>query len=70
MGTPVILDLDIAGDIDDSWALGLALACPDLDVRLVVSCLDDTTHRARVIGKFLEKNFRQDLLHDRLGRGI
>ncbi len=61
MGTPVILDLDIAGDIDDSWALGLALACPDLDVRLVVSCLDDTTHRARVIGKFLEKAGRTDV---------
>lgn len=55
MGRNIILDTDIAGDIDDSWALGFALASPALDIKLVVSCLDDTTHRARVIAKFLEQ---------------
>ena len=29
---PVILDTDIAGDIDDSWALAFLLRCPELDI--------------------------------------
>ncbi len=57
----VILDIDIGGDIDDSWALGLALASPNLDVKMAVSCLDDTTHRAKIIAKFLEKTGRTDV---------
>ena len=27
---PVILDTDIGGDIDDTWALGMLLNCPEL----------------------------------------
>lgn len=61
MGKSIILDTDIAGDIDDSWALGLALASPALDLKLVVSCLDDTTHRAAVMAKFLEQTGRTDV---------
>jgi inosine-uridine nucleoside N-ribohydrolase len=61
MGRSIILDTDIAGDIDDSWALGLALASPALDIKLVVSCLDDTTHRAAVMAKFLEQTGRTDV---------
>jgi inosine-uridine nucleoside N-ribohydrolase len=34
--TPVILNTDIGDDIDDTWALGLLLKCPELDVKLVV----------------------------------
>ncbi len=33
---PVILDTDIGGDIDDTWALGLLLKSPELDLKLVV----------------------------------
>jgi len=31
---PVILDTDIGEDIDDTWALGLLLKCPEFDVKL------------------------------------
>ncbi len=31
---PVILDTDIGDDIDDTWALGLLLKSPELDLKL------------------------------------
>lgn len=34
---PVILDTDIGGDIDDTWALVMTLKSPELDVKLIVS---------------------------------
>ncbi len=34
---PVILDTDIGGDIDDTWALALLLKCPELKPVLVAS---------------------------------
>jgi inosine-uridine nucleoside N-ribohydrolase len=34
---PAILDTDIGGDIDDTWALAMMLRSPELDVKLVVS---------------------------------
>ncbi|MBQ2729189.1 MAG: nucleoside hydrolase [Clostridia bacterium] len=51
---PVILDTDIGGDIDDSWALALLLRCPELDTKLVVTALEggsDTVARARITAK-------------------
>ena len=36
---PVILNTDIGGDIDDSWALSFLLRSPELDTKLVVPCL-------------------------------
>jgi len=33
---PVIFDSDIGDDIDDTWALGLLLQSPELDLKLVV----------------------------------
>ena len=37
MKTRVLLDTDIGGDIDDTWALALALRCPEIDLRLVLT---------------------------------
>lgn len=51
---PVILDTDIAGDIDDSWALAFLLRCPELDVKLVLTALEggeDPYARARIAAK-------------------
>ncbi len=51
---PVILDTDIGGDIDDSWALALLLACPELDTKLVVTALEggeDPIARTRIVAK-------------------
>ena len=38
MPIPVTFDTDIGSDIDDTWALGFLLRCPELDVKLVTTC--------------------------------
>jgi inosine-uridine nucleoside N-ribohydrolase len=58
---PVILDTDIGDDIDDTWALGLLLRCPELDVKLVVGDKGKPTYRAGLIAKFLERAGRTDI---------
>ncbi len=58
---PVILDTDIGGDIDDTWALALLLKSPEFDVKLVVSDQGDTVYRAKVIAKILEVANRTDI---------
>ena len=52
---PVILATDIGDDIDDTWALGFLLKCPELDLRLVMTEYGKAQYRARLLGKFLEK---------------
>ena len=49
----IILDTDIGGDIDDSWALGMLLNMPGLIPELVLSASGNTTYRAAVAAKFL-----------------
>jgi len=58
---PVILDTDIGGDIDDTWALAMLLKSPELDVKLVVSDTANTTYRAKIIAKMLEAAGRIDV---------
>jgi inosine-uridine nucleoside N-ribohydrolase len=58
---PVILDTDIGSDIDDTWALALALKSPELDVKLVVTDTGDTMHRARIAARMLEIGGRTDV---------
>jgi len=60
-GIPTILDTDIGGDIDDTWALALMLRCPELDIRLVVADTGDTAYRAKIIAKMLEVAGRTDI---------
>src|SRR5580700_10013580 len=52
---PVILATDIGDDIDDTWALGFLLKCPELDLKLVVTEYGKSEYRAKLLGKFLEK---------------
>ena len=60
--TPVILDTDIGGDIDDTWALALLLKCPELDVRLVVTDTGDTRfYRAKLVARMLDIAGRADI---------
>ncbi|MBL9134251.1 MAG: nucleoside hydrolase [Verrucomicrobiales bacterium] len=59
--TPVILDTDIGDDIDDTWALGLLLRCPELDVKLVVGDYGRPQYRARLLGKLLQSMGRSDI---------
>ncbi|MBI83833.1 MAG: nucleoside hydrolase [Planctomycetaceae bacterium] len=58
---PVILDTDVGDDIDDMWALGLLLKCPELDVRLVVGDQGKPDYRARLLAKFLQTAGRTDV---------
>jgi inosine-uridine nucleoside N-ribohydrolase len=58
---PVILDTDIGGDIDDTWALAMMLRSPELDVKLVVSDTGDTIYRAKIAARLLEVARRPDI---------
>lgn len=58
---PVILDTDIGDDIDDTWALGLLLKSPELDLKLVVGDYGRADYRARLLAKFLERASRTDV---------
>ena len=58
---PIIIDTDIGSDIDDTWALAMALGCPELDVKMVVTCTGDTRFRAEIVCKFLERVGRTDI---------
>jgi inosine-uridine nucleoside N-ribohydrolase len=50
---PVILATDIGDDIDDTWALGFLLKCPELDLKLVVGDYGKPQYRAKLLAKFL-----------------
>ena len=52
-GAPVIFDTDIGDDIDDTWALGFLLRCPELDLKLVVGDNGKPEYRAKLLAKFL-----------------
>ncbi|HYN05242.1 MAG TPA: nucleoside hydrolase [Vicinamibacteria bacterium] len=58
---PVILDTDIGDDIDDTWALALALKSPELDVKLVVTDFGNTEQRAKLVARVLELAGRTDI---------
>ena len=58
---PVILDTDIGEDIDDTWALGFLLKCPEFDVKLITTASDDTVLKAKLVAKFLEIARRTDI---------
>ena len=58
---PVILDTDIGDDIDDTWALGLLLKSPELDLKLVVGDQGKAQYRARLIAKLLTAAGRSDI---------
>ncbi|HEY3755482.1 MAG TPA: nucleoside hydrolase [Opitutaceae bacterium] len=58
---PTILVTDIGTDIDDSWALVLALRSPELDLKLIVTDPADSTYRAKLAAKLLEAAGRTDI---------
>jgi purine nucleosidase len=56
-----ILDTDIGTDIDDAWALGLAMNSPEFELVAVTISDGDTTARARVACKLLHAAGRGDV---------
>ena len=55
MATPqlAILDTDIGDDIDDAFALGLALRSPELRLLGITTAYGDTELRARLLDRYL-----------------
>jgi inosine-uridine nucleoside N-ribohydrolase len=49
MSIRAVIDTDIGGDIDDTWAVALALHSPELDVRLITTVSGDPMYRAAVV---------------------
>jgi inosine-uridine nucleoside N-ribohydrolase len=58
---PIILDTDIGDDIDDTWALAMLLQRPEVDVRLIVTALNDTHAKTRLVAKMLDRLGRTDI---------
>ncbi|MDA8527793.1 nucleoside hydrolase [Opitutaceae bacterium] len=59
--TPVVLSTDIAGDIDDTWALAHLLRSPELDLKMVLTETGEARYRASVAAKVLEVADRTDV---------
>jgi purine nucleosidase len=57
----VIIDTDIGDDIDDAFALALALKSPELDVLGVTTTFGDTETRARIADRFLNQAGRAEI---------
>jgi purine nucleosidase len=51
--TKIVLDTDIGDDVDDAFALGLALQSPELKVVGVTTAWGDTALRARMVRRML-----------------
>lgn len=58
---PIIIDTDIGSDIDDSWALAMALKSPELDLKLVTVTEFDVVYQAKLAAKMLEIAGRSDI---------
>jgi len=58
---PVVVDLDIGDDIDDSFALALLLASPEFDIRGISTAWGDTALRARLVNRLLRELGRDDV---------
>jgi purine nucleosidase len=52
----IILDTDIGDDIDDAFALALALRSPEIEILGVTTAWGDTALRARLTQRFLKEN--------------
>jgi purine nucleosidase len=57
----IIIDTDIGDDIDDAFALALALASPEVEVLGVTTAWGDTTRRAKLVGRLLQEARRCDV---------
>jgi inosine-uridine nucleoside N-ribohydrolase len=58
---PIILDTDIGGDIDDTWALAMLLGRPEVDLKLIVTEVDNTPAKTQLVAKILERAGRTEI---------
>jgi purine nucleosidase len=57
----VIIDTDIGDDIDDAFAVGLALRSPEFEILGISSAWGDTHLRARLLSRFLKETGGGDI---------
>jgi inosine-uridine nucleoside N-ribohydrolase len=57
----VIIDTDIGDDIDDAYAVALALKSPELKILGVTTTFGDTALRARLLDRYLKAVGRSDI---------
>jgi purine nucleosidase len=57
----VIIDTDIGDDIDDAFALALAVKSPELEILGVTTTFGDTETRAKIADRFLAEVSRPDI---------
>lgn len=57
----ILIDTDIGSDIDDAFAVGLALESPEFKILGISSATGDTTLRARLLSRLLQDTGRVDI---------
>jgi purine nucleosidase len=57
----VIIDTDIGDDIDDAFAVGLALESPELKILGIMTAWGNTPLRARLVGRLLGETGREEI---------
>jgi len=57
----IIIDTDIGDDIDDAFAVGLALSSPELKILGITSAWGDTELRSRLLDRLLCETGRSDI---------
>jgi purine nucleosidase len=57
----IIIDTDIGGDIDDAFAVALALRSPELQILGISTDFGDTEGRAKILDRMLGEVGRQDI---------
>jgi len=50
--TKIILDTDIGDDVDDAFALALAMRSPEIEIVAITTAWGDTALRARLVERF------------------
>ena len=57
----IIIDTDIGDDVDDAFAVALALSSPELQILGISTTFGDTETRAKLVDRFLGEVGRQDI---------
>jgi purine nucleosidase len=57
----IIIDTDIGDDIDDAFALALALRSPELQILGITTAFGDTETRAKIVDRMLGETGHQDI---------
>src|SRR5262249_17634681 len=59
--TKIIIDTDIGDDLDDAFAVGLALNSPELEILGITTTWGDTKLRARLVDRLLAETGRTSI---------